>query len=42
MTSQETDLTFHYMKEVNVIDDKNDLTIESTYYLDRSLKDIPI
>ena len=42
MTSQETDLTFHYMKEVNVIDDKNDLTIESTYYLDCSLKDIPI
>lgn len=42
MTGQETDLTFHYMKEVNVIDDKNDLTIESTYYLDRSLKDIPV
>jgi hypothetical protein len=42
MTSQETDLTFHYMKEVDVIEDKNDLTIESTYYLDRSLKDIPI
>ena len=30
------------MKEVNIIDDKNDLIIESTYYLDRSLKDIPI
>lgn len=42
MTGQETDLTFHYMKEVNVIDDKNELIIESTYYLDRSLKDIPI
>lgn len=42
MTGQETDLTFHYIKEVNIIDDKNDLTIESTYYLNRSLKDIPI
>jgi modification methylase mthZI len=42
MTGQETNLTFHYMKEVNVIDDKNELIIESTYYLDRSLKDIPI
>lgn len=42
MTSQETDLTFHYMRDVNVIDEMNDLTIESTYYLDRPLNEIPI
>lgn len=42
MTRQETDLTFHYLKEVKVIDEMNDLTIESTYYPDLSLKEIPI
>ena len=42
MTSQETDLTFHYMRDVNVIDEMNDLTIESTYYLDHPLTEIPI
>ena len=42
MTSQETDLTFHYMRDINVIDEMNDLTIESTYYLDRPLNEIPI
>lgn len=42
MTGQETDMNFHYLKEVNVIDEKNELVIESSYYLDNSIKDLPI
>ena len=42
MTGQETDMNFHYLKEVNVVDDKNELVIESSYYLDTPIKDLPI
>ena len=42
MTGQETDMNFHYLKEVNVIDEKNELVIESSYYLDTPIKDLPI
>lgn len=42
MTAQETDLNFHYLKDVNIIDDISNLTIESNYYLDKPLNDMPI
>ena len=42
MTGQETDMNFHYLKDVNVVDDKNELVIESSYYLDTLIKDLPI
>lgn len=42
MTGQETDMNFHYLKEVNVVDDKNGLDIESSYYLDTPIKDLPV
>lgn len=42
MTAQETDLNFHFLKEVKLVDDVSELTIESSYYLDRSIANLPI
>jgi DNA modification methylase len=40
MTGQETDMNFHYLKEVNIIDEKNELVIESSYYSSASTRDM--
>lgn len=37
MTSQETDMNFHYLKEVKLLEDSPFLIIESSYCLDRSI-----
>lgn len=42
MTGQETDLNFHYMKEVKIVGEESNLTIESTYHLDKLLNELPI
>lgn len=42
MTGQETDLNFHYLKDIVISDDTNELIIESTYHIDKPLKDMPI
>lgn len=42
MTGQETDLTFHYIHEVNLVDENDKLEFESTYLLDRLLSDMPV
>lgn len=42
MTGQETDLTFHYIDNVQLVDEVDKLEFESTYLIDRSLADMPI
>lgn len=42
MTKQETDLTFHYIKNVVLNKDANELEFESNYYTDRVLGNFPI
>lgn len=42
MTGQETDLTFHYIDDVQLVDEVDKLEFESTYLIDRSLADMPI
>lgn len=42
MTGQETDLTFHYIDDIQLVDEVDKLEFESTYLLDRSLVDMPI
>lgn len=42
MTGQETDLTFHYIDSVKLVDETDKLEFESTYLIDRSLADMPI
>jgi DNA modification methylase len=41
MTAQETDLTFHFLKDVFLIDDSDDLVFESEYYLNEKLGEVP-
>lgn len=41
MTSQETDLFFHYIKDIVQINNTNELCFESSYYLDRSIECLP-
>lgn len=42
MTAQETDLTFHYIDDVQLVDETDKLEFESTYLIDRNLADMPI
>ena len=42
MTGQETDLTFHYIDNVKIVDEDDKLKFESTYLIDCSLADVPI
>ncbi len=41
MTKQETDLTFHYLKDIILCDDAEALIFDSSYYEDRLLEDFP-
>ena len=41
MTGQETDLAFHYLKGISLLKENVELCFESTYYLDRKIKDTP-
>lgn len=42
MTKQETDLTFHYLKNVVLYNEINELEFESNYYEKRELSDFPM
>lgn len=42
MTSQETDLAFHYIADVKLSEDSVGLTFESTYFPSRKLDDFPM
>lgn len=42
MTGQETDLVFHYIKEVLLIDENENLQFESVYHHDTKLSDMPL
>ena len=42
MTRQETDLTFHYIDNVKLVNEVEKLEFESKYLVDRSLTDMPI
>lgn len=42
MTKQETDLTFHYLRDVALCNKDENLVFESSYYGDRPLDDMPI
>ncbi len=41
MTNQETDLTFHYIEDVKMIDDTTQLVYESNYFQSRKLNNFP-
>lgn len=42
MTKQETDLTFHYIQNIVLNKDVNELEFESNYYTDRALSNFPM
>ena len=42
MTAQETDLNFHYIKDVKPIIDEDFICFESNYQTERKLEDLPI
>ncbi|MFR9001638.1 MAG: DNA-methyltransferase [Parabacteroides merdae] len=42
MTKQETDLTFHYLKDVTLSNEQDGLIFESNYYIDRLLSNFPM
>lgn len=41
MTDQKTDLVFHYLKGISLLKENVELCFESTYYLERKIKDTP-
>ena len=42
MTKQETDLTFHYLKNIILNNEVGELEFESNYYVKRELSDFPM
>ena len=42
MTKQETDLTFHYIKNVELTNEIDKLEFKSNYLLERRINDMPI
>lgn len=42
MTGQETDISIHYIKDISIIDDTSDLIINTEYYLDRPIYELPM
>jgi hypothetical protein len=41
MTGQETDLEFHYLKDINLQRENDELSFEATYFLDRKIEELP-
>ncbi len=41
MTKQETDLTFHYLQNITIVDDIKELIFESNYFRNRDLNNFP-
>lgn len=41
MTSQETDLVFHYLKSIALIKENGELSFGASYFLDRKIEDMP-
>ena len=42
MTSQETEMTLHYLEDNKLLDDKEKLVFETSYMLNRDIWDFPI
>lgn len=41
MTGQETNLAFHYLKSITLQKDNDELSFETSYFLDRKIEDMP-
>jgi len=41
MTSQETDMVYHYLKSITLVKENGELSFEASYYLDRKIEDMP-
>ena len=42
MTGQETNLAFHYLKSITLQKDNDELSFETSYFLDRKIEDMPL